>query len=58
VRLDLEAQLMPEDFERALVQMKRDLALTRLKRAILDPGLDATSILALTEEILALQEGS
>jgi hypothetical protein len=56
VRIDLEAPLMPEDYERALIQMKRDLALTRLKRCILDPSLDAGSILALTEEILALQE--
>jgi len=47
---------MPQDFDRALGRLKNDLALTQLKRAILDPTLDAASILALTEEILTLQE--
>jgi hypothetical protein len=47
---------MPQDFDRALLRMKKDLALTQLKRCILDPTLDAASILALTEEILTLQE--
>ena len=56
VRADLESLLMPQDFDRALGRLKNDLALTQLKRAILDPTLDATSILALTEEILTLQE--
>lgn len=54
--MDLESPLMPEDFDRALSQMKRDLALTRLRRTLQDPTLDASTILALTEEILALQE--
>jgi len=49
---------MPQDFDRALGRLKKDLALTQLRRAILDPSLDAASILALTEEILALQEQS
>ena len=49
---------MPEDFDRALVRLKKDLALTQLKRCILDPSLDGASILALTEEILTLQEQS
>ena len=47
---------MPQDFDRALGRMKKDLALTQLRRCILDPALDTMSILELTEEILALQE--
>ena len=49
---------MPQDIERAISRLRKDLALTQLKRCILDPGLDANSVLALTEEILALQEQS
>jgi hypothetical protein len=56
VRADLEETLSPEDFDRALLRMKKDLALIRLKRSILDPALDGASILAVAEEILALQE--
>lgn len=58
MRAELESQLVPQDFDRALLRMKKDLALTQLKRCILDPTLDAASILALTEEILTLQEQS
>ena len=56
VRAHLESLLVPQDFDRALGRMKKDLALTQLRRCILDPALDAMSILELTEEILALQE--
>ena len=50
-----ESHLMPQDFDRALRRMKRDLALTELKRQLLDPRLDAQEVLEVIEQIEALQ---
>jgi hypothetical protein len=50
-----ESRLMPQDFDRALRRMKTDLALTELKRQLLDPSLDARSVLELVAQIEGLQ---
>lgn len=47
---------MPHDFDRALHRMKRELALTELRRRLFDPGLDAREVLGLARRILELQE--
>jgi hypothetical protein len=46
---------MPRDFDRALRRMKAELALTDLRRRLLDPHLDARTVLAITARIQALQ---
>lgn len=48
-------RLMPHDFDRALRRMKAELAMTELRRRLLDPGLDARTALEVTERVLALQ---
>lgn len=50
-----ETHLMPRDFDRALRRMKAELALTDLRRRLLDPHLDARTVLAITARIQALQ---
>ena len=50
-----DAALRPDDFDRALRRMKNDLALVALRRQLLQRGLDAPSVLALTQQILELQ---
>ena len=50
-----ESPLMPQDFDRALRRMKNDLALIALKRQILDPDLDAKTVLSLMDQIAGLQ---
>lgn len=50
-----EEPLRPDDFDRALRQMKNDLALLGLRRQLLERDLDAGAVLALTEQILSLQ---
>ena len=50
-----EELLVPEDYDRALRQMKHQLTLLQLRRALLDPRLDAASVLALSDRIVALQ---
>jgi hypothetical protein len=50
-----ESPLMPQDFDRALRRMKNDLALIALKRQILDPGLDAKTVLSLVDQIEGIQ---
>lgn len=49
------AQLSPDDFDRALRRMKAELALTELRRLLLDPGLEARAVLELSDRIQALQ---
>jgi hypothetical protein len=51
----LESNLVPHDFDVALLRMKTDLALLDLRRELLRENLDARSVLALTDRILALQ---
>ena len=46
---------MPQDFDRVLRQMKDDLALTELRRSLLDPSLNAREILALARQIERIQ---
>jgi hypothetical protein len=46
---------MPHDFDRALHRMKTDLALTDLRRRLLDPRLDARAVLEITARIQTLQ---
>jgi hypothetical protein len=47
--------LRPDDFDRALRRMKNDLALLGLRRRLLADELDASAVLALTDQILTLQ---
>ena len=51
----LETSLMPHDFDRALRRMKAELAATELRRRLLNPSLDARTVLELAERIQALQ---
>jgi hypothetical protein len=51
----LETRLMPHDFDRALRRMKAELAATELRRRLLDPGLDARTVLEIADRIQALQ---
>ncbi|MGH0031753.1 MAG: hypothetical protein ACQGVC_18350 [Myxococcota bacterium] len=51
-----ESHLMPQDFDRALRRMKSDLALTELKRRLLDPSLDAVRVLEVADRIQRLQD--
>jgi len=51
-----EPRLTPVDFEVALQRMKRDLALTSLRRSLKDPTLDATAVLGIVRQIMAIQE--
>ena len=46
---------MPHDIDRALRQMKDDLALTELRRDLLDVSLNAREILAIVRRIEAIQ---
>jgi hypothetical protein len=46
---------MPHDFDRALRRMKSDLALTDLRRRLLDRRLNAREVLEITARIQALQ---
>ena len=50
-----EAPLGPDDFDRALRRMKKDLALLGLRRRLLTDELDASAVLELTDQILTLQ---
>ena len=50
------SQLSPHDFDRALRRMKAELAITELRRRLLDPGLGARAILEITDRVLALQK--
>jgi hypothetical protein len=48
-------RLMPDDFDRALRRMKAELAVTELRRRLLDPDLGARAVLELSDRIAALQ---
>jgi hypothetical protein len=50
-----ETHLMPQDFDRALRRMKAELAITDLRRRLLDPSLDARAVLDITDRVQALQ---
>ena len=50
-----QARLMPHDLDRALRRMKAELAMTELRRRLLDPDLDARSVLDIAERLQALQ---
>ena len=50
------SQLSPRDFDRALRRMKAELAITELRRRLLDPGLEARAILEITDRVLTLQK--
>ncbi len=49
---------MPHDFDRALRRMKDDLALTELRRSLLDPTLEAREVLAISRRIEVIQNRS
>ena len=53
--LPRESRLMPEDFDVALRRMKTDLALTALKRQLMDPHLDARGVLDVVAQIERFQ---
>jgi hypothetical protein len=46
---------MPHDFDRALSRMKTELAITELRRRLLDRGLNARAVLDISDRIQALQ---
>jgi hypothetical protein len=50
-----ESSLGPEDFDHALRRMKTDLALLGLRRELLRQDLDARRVLALADQIVAIQ---
>ena len=53
-----DSNLVPEDFDLALRRMKTDLALLDLRRSLLHDELDASSVLAVANRILELQQAS
>jgi hypothetical protein len=53
-----DSNLVPQDFDHALRRMKTDLALLDLRRSLLHDDLDAPSVLALADRILALQQAN
>jgi hypothetical protein len=50
-----ETRLTHYDFDRALRRMKADLAVTELRRRLLDSSLDARTVLEITDRIQELQ---
>jgi hypothetical protein len=56
VRPGPETCLAPHDFDRALRRMKVELAITDLRRRLLDSRLEARDVMEIADRVLALQK--